>query len=660
MLSCPHHHHPLHFHHHRNRNSTTILQLSSSDHHHDRTPQNPATTTTITTNDKPILRTHNSKSISVFTHLLKSPNQTQNKIETAQDVITPEERVKLQELTLATKKRIPRFPGSVFPTKAESLDSPLQTLFRNRREDEYNSENDDDFDEEMVVKAIEIRRKVTAEIFKQAMRKKGKFGITYSTNLVNRLDDFVDFIMIKAAAMKRIDEFKFLSFNDRARRVIEELNVVPHIRWLKHNAVSYPRIAKLICMSRGNVESIRRVTEWLKSIHVKGEFLGSVLTKAGENILERPIEELDEIVWYLESNGVRMDWMGYVMSRCPQLLCCSMEEVKTRVGFFLDMGMNERDFGTMVFDYPRVLGYFTLEEMNQKVNYLKEFGLSNEDVGRLLAFKPQLMGCSIEERWKPLVKYLYYLGISRDGMKECLSLNQWFSVQFFQDIGIRDDAIGNMLVKFPPLLTYSLHKKIRPVVIFLMTKAGVSERNIAKTIALGPELLGCNIVNKLEINLKYLLSLGIRHRQLGEMIADFPMLLRYNIDLFRPKYKYLRRTMVRPLQDLIEFPRFFSYSLDERIIPRHKVLVENRINFKLRYMLASTDEEFQKKVESAVERRRKFESGLMGDNSQVSDADSSEEETDVLFPETENVVSSSPKTLFNFNSLGSGDSENLD
>lgn len=546
----------------------------------------------------------------------------------------------------------------------------MQTLFRNQSEDEYNSENDDDFDEEMVVKAIEIRRKVTAEIFKQAMRKKGKFGITYSTNLVNRLDDFVDFVMIKAAAMKRMDEFKFLSFNDRARRVIEELNVVPLIRWLKHNAVSYPRIAKLIYMSRGNVESIRRVTEWLKSIHVKGEFLGSVLTKAGENILERPIEELDEIVWYLESNGVRMDWMGYVMSRCPQLLCCSMEEVKTRVGFFLDMDMNEKDFGTMVFDYPRVLGYFTLEEMNQKVNYLKEFGLSNEDVGRLLAFKPQLMGCSIEERWKPLVKYLYYLGISRDGMKRmlvikpmvfCVDLEQTIvpKVRFFQDIGIRDDAIGNMLVKFPPLLTYSLYKKIRPVVIFLMTKAGVSERNIAKAIALGPELLGCSIVNKLEINLKYLLSLGIRHRQLGEMVADFPVLLRYNIDLLRPKYKYLRRTMVRPLQDLIEFPRFFSYSLDDRIIPRHKVLVENRINFKLRYMLASTDEEFQKKVEAAVERRRKFESGLMGDNSQASDVDSSEEETDVQFPETEIIVSSSPKTRFNFNSLGSGDSEDL-
>ncbi|KAF2305910.1 hypothetical protein GH714_008833 [Hevea brasiliensis] len=111
------------------------------------------------------------------------------------------------------------------------------------------------------------------------------------------------------------------------------------------------------------------------------------------------------------------------------------------------------------------------------------------------------------------------------------------------------------------------------------------------------------------------------------MIADFPMLLRYNIDLLRPKYRYLRRTMVRPLQDLIEFPRFFSYSLDERIIPRHKVLVENQINFKLRYMLASSDEEFQTLVENAVERWRRFESGVINvalSTSPVAD-DSSEE-----------------------------------
>lgn len=474
------------------------------------------------------------------------------------------------------------------------------------------------------MKALDIRRKVTAEIFKEAMWRKGKFGITYSTNVADRLPDFIDHVMIKAAALKKLPEFADSSFNVRAKWVIEDSNVVPLIRCLKHNGLSYPKIAKLICMSGGNLESIRHLAEWLKSVHVKGEFLGVVLLKTGGNILERSIEELNEIVEYLETNGVRRDWMGYVMSRCPQLLSQSIEEVKTRVHFYLDMGMNKNDFGTMVFDYPKILGFLTLEEMNQKVTYLKEFGLSAEDVGRLLAFRPHLMGCGIGERWKPLVKYLYYLGVSRDGMRRMLVIKPMVfcfdlettivpKVRFFQDIGVRDEGIANMLVKFPSLLTYSLYKKIRPVVIFLMTKAGVSERDIGKCLALGPELLGCSIGNKLEVNVKYFLSLGIKLHQLGAMIADFPMLLRYNIDIFRPKYRYLRRTMVRPLQDLIEFPRFFSYSLEERIIPRHKIMVENRVNFKLRYMLACSDEEFNQKVADKVEGRRLYELGLINE-----------------------------------------------
>ena len=106
----------------------------------------------------------------------------------------------------------------------------------------------------------------------------------------------------------------------------------------------------------------------MKSVYLKGEFLGVALVRAGDNILDRSNEELDDIVGYLETNGVRRDWMGYVMSRCPQLLSYSMEELKNRVNFYLDMGLNEKDFGTMVFDYPKALGFFSLEEMNQKVH----------------------------------------------------------------------------------------------------------------------------------------------------------------------------------------------------------------------------------------------------------------------------------------------------
>ncbi|MQL83822.1 hypothetical protein Taro_016307 [Colocasia esculenta] len=451
----------------------------------------------------------------------------------------------LEEISLVSRRK-PRFPGAIdFPKAGDAVPAPVLPA--------------DNSDGRVLLQAVEVRRGVAAEILKEAL-KASKFSITYSTNLVSRLSGFVDRVLIEAAAMKGNPEFSHLSFNARVKNYIQSSGVIPLVKWLKHNSLSYPQIGKAICMCTSKLDRVRQLVEWLKSVHVKGESLGVVLIKA-EKLLERSTDALDEIVDYLQKNGVRGDWVGFVVSRCPQILALSIEDLERRVNFYLEMGMDQNDFGTMVYDYPRVLGFFSLEEMNNKVSYLREFGLSTNDIRRLLAYKPQLMGCSIEERWKPLVKYLYYLGVQRDGMKRILLVKPMvFCVDLEttiapKDIGIHQEAIGGVLVKFPPILTYNLYKKIRPVVIFLMTKAGVSRKHIGKVIALEPELIGCSIMDKLDVNVKYFLSLGITLKSLGEMIADFPMLLKYNLDVLRPKYRYLRRTMVRPLQDLIEFPR---------------------------------------------------------------------------------------------------------
>ncbi|KAG4385164.1 hypothetical protein GLYMA_12G043100v4 [Glycine max] len=391
----------------RNSTSCTIFNCQNPNEHHS------------------ILRKHNSKSTAYLLHHLSHKDGAPNPIpipkpSELQDPMPHEEKVKVLELSLV-RKRTPQFPGSIYAQSPSDSDvgsslPPLRTLFQSS-----DDKDEEEEEKEMIMRALDIRRKVTEEVFKEAMRK-GKFGITYTTNLVGRLSGFIDYIMIEAANLKRLPEYSNSTFNLRAKIVIDDSKVVPLIRWLKHNALSYPRIAKLILMSSGKLEAVRSFVEWLKSVHVKGEFLGVVMVNAGENIFQRSHVELDEIVLYLESNGVRRDWMGYVISRCPQLLSYSLDEVKNRAQFYHDMGLNEKDFGTMVFDFPKVLGYYSLEEMNAKVNYLKEFGLQTKDVGRLLAFRPQLMACSIEEQWKPLVKYLYYYGITQDGMRRMLTI----------------------------------------------------------------------------------------------------------------------------------------------------------------------------------------------------------------------------------------------
>lgn len=68
------------------------------------------------------------------------------------------------------------------------------------------------------------------EIFMETMRKKGKFGITYSTNLASRVAEFIDFVMIQAASMKELPEFSNSLFNVRAETFLDNSNVVPIIR----------------------------------------------------------------------------------------------------------------------------------------------------------------------------------------------------------------------------------------------------------------------------------------------------------------------------------------------------------------------------------------------------------------------------------------------
>lgn len=81
----------------------------------------------------------------------------------------------------------------------------------------------------MLKRALEVRRRVAAETLKDAMRA-GKLSITYSANLVSKMSDFVDRIVIEAAAMKEVPEFSHLSFNSRAKSYIQHSGVVPLIK----------------------------------------------------------------------------------------------------------------------------------------------------------------------------------------------------------------------------------------------------------------------------------------------------------------------------------------------------------------------------------------------------------------------------------------------
>ncbi|MCO5561774.1 hypothetical protein L7F22_015398 [Adiantum nelumboides] len=454
--------------------------------------------------------------------------------------------------------------------------------------------------EEWLIRTLRHRREIVQELLMGAF-KAVRMRPTISRAIIKSMPEFVDLVMIKAAAMKKMPEHVNAPFSYRARLYIEQAGVGKKARWLKQQKFTFSKIARLVFMVE-NHELLQPKIEWLKRIHVTGSDLAAALTR-DPIILEKTISELNENVELLKSAGVRDDWIGWVIRRSSRVLICSKEELRERIDFYTRLGIQGDTFGRVVYNFPACLGHFSLDEMYSKVDYLKGFGLDDLTLGEIIRSKPQLIACSIEEDWKPLVKLFYFLGIDGYGLRKilkvkpsvfCLNINNNIApkIRFLRDVGVHEEAIGDVLVKFPAFLSYSLDEKIRPVVIFLLEKAAVPINKVGKVLAQQPDLIGCNITKRLDIAVRFFIYHGFHREQVGLMVTEFPMVLRYSLSSMKPKLSFALRVMKLPVEEVVKFPRLFSYSLELRIVPRYKTLKNRGMKYGLRKMLACTDDEF--------------------------------------------------------------------
>lgn len=64
-----------------------------------------------------------------------------------------------------------------------------------------------------------------------------------------------------------------------------------------------------------------------------------------------------------------------------------------------------------------------------------------------------------------------------------------------------------------------------------------------------------------------------------------------------PKFNYFVVEMGRELRELVTFPHYFSFSLENRIKPRHKMCVEKGVCLSLPVMLKSSNKRFRDRLE---------------------------------------------------------------
>ncbi|XP_076903840.1 protein SEEDLING LETHAL 1, chloroplastic-like [Bidens hawaiensis] len=153
--------------------------------------------------------------------------------------------------------------------------------------------------------------------------------------------------------------------------------------------------------------------------------------------------------------------------------------------------------------------------------------------------------------------------------------------------------LRHIIHRRPRLLTSDVKTRLRPTLYFLQGTIGISEINKHA------HLLSCSVEDKLIPRIEYFNdNIGISYDDTILIFRRFPSLFCYSIkNNLEPKFNYFVVEMGRDLKELVEFPQYFSFSLEDRIKRRHLRCVEKGVCLPLPAMLRSSEKRFMERLE---------------------------------------------------------------
>lgn len=347
------------------------------------------------------------------------------------------------------------------------------------------------------------------------------------------------------------------------------------------------------------IEARRGGLDMLGSVDASFRFL---LESFPRLLLLSEENDMKPLVEFLESVGVSRDCLGKVLLLYPPIMLSKAEEMKRRVVAALEkVSVVSKDSGKVLMKYPWILSPSVQENYPRIVSLLESESVLKTDIDHAIRRWPLLLGCSTSNM-KMMVKEFDKLGVRNKRMGKVIPKRpqlllykpQEFLkvVAFLEDLGFQKEIIGQILCRCPEIFGCSIDKTLQKKLSFL-TRFGVSSTHFPRIIKKYPEFLLYDAEKTVLPRLKYLMEIGISKREIAFMIRKFSPLLGYSIDnVLRPKLEFLVNSMEKPVREVIDYPRYFSYSLEKRIKPRFWVLKGRNIECTLQEMLSKNDEEF--------------------------------------------------------------------
>ncbi|KAF3796297.1 Transcription termination factor 3 [Nymphaea thermarum] len=366
---------------------------------------------------------------------------------------------------------------------------------------------------------------------------------------------------------------------------------------------------------------------------------------------------------YLKSIGVVPDELERVE------LPSTVEVMQERVEFLMRIGLNIDDMNA----FPLMLGCSMRKNMIPVLGYLEKIGFHRSKLGEFVKSYPQVLHASVVVDLVPVVKFLRGIDIERQDIAYVLQKypellgfkldgTMSTSVAYLVSIGVSPRDIGPMMTQYPYILGMRVGTMIKPIVDYLVS-LGLPKKVLARMFEKRPYVLGYSLEESMKPNVESLLSFGIRRESLPAIITQYPQILgmplkaklsaqlyffnlkfklvTLRIELMKNSFYFFKSEMKRPVQEIVEFPAYFTYSLEMRIKPRYGRASSKGLQFCLDWLLNCSDQRFEERMQRAfIDSDAKGPSFSMGGilelpgNEIVSEEEDDESDGEIIYRRT--------------------------
>ncbi|PQM38516.1 transcription termination factor MTERF8 chloroplastic [Prunus yedoensis var. nudiflora] len=284
----------------------------------------------------------------------------------------------------------------------------------------------------------------------------------------------------------------------------------------------------------------------------------------------KSVEEIERTITFLS----RFGGIDLIVRR-PTLLNYDLDtQLVPRVGFLTELSGGDEDAtGTLLGKLPAILSY-TVDHTKGHVELLRSLaGLTDEQIFKFLLVFPNVVSASRERKLRPRIHFL----------KQC---------------GLSSNDIYKFLIKAPLFLGLSFEDNLAYKLAFLV-KIGYKYRTKDMAAAMGSATrTSCDNLQKV---IGLFLSHGLSCGDIVIMSTKHPQILQYSHSAIEKKMEYLINEIGREVGELLNFPAFLGYKLDDRIKARYelrkKVLGEG---MSLNKLLTVSSERFSTKKPAYV------------------------------------------------------------